>query len=37
MVFEVAELDGATMIWHTNGKMKDYLLFLNVSNCYEIA
>jgi hypothetical protein len=37
MVFEVAELDVATMICHTNGKMKCYLLFLNVSNCYEIA
>jgi hypothetical protein len=37
MVFEVAELDGATMICHTNGKIKGYLLFLNVSNCYEIA
>jgi hypothetical protein len=37
MVFEVAELDEATMICHTNGKMKGYLLFLNVSNCYEIA
>jgi hypothetical protein len=37
IVFEVAELDVATMICHTNGKMKGYLLFLNVSNCYEIA
>jgi hypothetical protein len=37
MVFEVAELDGATMICHTNGKMKGYLLFLNVSNCYKIT
>jgi hypothetical protein len=37
MVFEVAELDGATMICHTNSKMKDYLLVLNVSNCYEVA
>jgi hypothetical protein len=37
MVFEVAELDGATMICHTNSKMKDYLLVLNVSNYYEIA
>jgi hypothetical protein len=36
-VFEVAELDGATMICHTNSKMKDYLLVLNVSNYYEIA
>jgi hypothetical protein len=26
MVFEVAELDGATMIYHTNSKMKGYLL-----------
>jgi hypothetical protein len=37
MVFEVAELDGATIICHTNSKMKCYLLILNVSNCYEIA
>jgi hypothetical protein len=37
MVFEVAELDGATMIYHTNNKMKGYLLVLNVSNCYEVA
>jgi hypothetical protein len=26
MVFKVAELDGATMICHTNNKMKGYLL-----------
>jgi hypothetical protein len=37
VVFEVAELDGAIMICHTNSKMKDYLLVLNVSNCYEVA
>jgi hypothetical protein len=37
MVFEVAELDGATMISHTNSKMKCYLLVLTVSNCYEVA
>jgi hypothetical protein len=37
MVFEVAELDEATMICHTNSKMKGYLLILNVSNCYEVA
>jgi hypothetical protein len=37
MVFEVAELNGATMICHTNIKMKGYLLVLNVSNCYEVA
>jgi hypothetical protein len=37
MVFEVAELDGATMICHTNSKMKGYLLVLNISNCYEIT
>jgi hypothetical protein len=37
IVFEVAELDGAAMICHTNSKMKGYLLFLNVSNCYEVA
>jgi hypothetical protein len=36
-VFEIAELDGATMICHTNSKMKGYLLVLNVSNCYEVA
>jgi hypothetical protein len=35
-VFKVPELDGATMICHTNSKMKDYLLVLNVSNCYEV-
>jgi hypothetical protein len=33
-VLEVAELNGATMICHTNTKMKGYLLVLNVSNCY---
>jgi hypothetical protein len=37
MLFEVAELDGATMICHTNDKMKEYLLVLSVSNCYELA
>jgi hypothetical protein len=37
MVFEVAELDGATVICHTNSKMKGYLLVLNVNNCYEVA
>jgi hypothetical protein len=37
IVFEVVELDGATMICHTNSKMKGYLLVLNVSNYYEIA
>jgi hypothetical protein len=37
MVFQVAELDGATMICHTNTKIKGYLLVLNVSNCYEVA
>jgi hypothetical protein len=37
MVFEVAELDGATMICHTNSKMKGCLLVLNVSNSYEVA
>jgi hypothetical protein len=26
MVFDVAELDGATMICHTKSKMKGYLL-----------
>jgi hypothetical protein len=36
MVFEVAESDGATIICHTNNKMKGYLLILNVSNCYEV-
>jgi hypothetical protein len=33
MVFEVAELDGAITICHTNSKMKGYLLVLNISNC----
>ena len=37
MVFKVAELDGATMICHTNSKIKCYLLVLNVSNYYEVA
>jgi hypothetical protein len=37
MVFEVAELDGSTIICHTNSKMKGYMLVLNVSNCYEVA
>jgi hypothetical protein len=37
MVFEVAELDGATMIYHTNSKMKGYLLVLNVNNCYKVV
>ena len=37
MMFEVAELDGATMIFQTNSKMKGYLLVLNVSNYYEVA
>jgi hypothetical protein len=36
-MFEVAELDGATIIDHTNSKMKGYLLVLNVSNCYKVA
>jgi hypothetical protein len=36
MVFEVAELDGAPTICHTNSKMKGYLLVFNVSNCYEV-
>jgi hypothetical protein len=36
MVFDVTELDGATMICHTNSKRKGYLLVLNVSNCYEV-
>jgi hypothetical protein len=36
MVFDVAELDGATMICHANNKRKGYLLLLNVSNCYEV-
>jgi hypothetical protein len=37
MLFEIAELDGATIICHTNSKMKGYLLVLNVSNCYKVA
>jgi hypothetical protein len=36
-VFEIAELDVTTMICHINGKIKGYLLVLNVSNCYEVA
>jgi hypothetical protein len=34
---DVAELDGATMICHTNSKTKVYLLVLNISNYYEVA
>jgi hypothetical protein len=30
MVFEVAELDGATMICHANSKRKGYLLVLTL-------
>jgi hypothetical protein len=37
MVFEIAELDGATMICHTNSKMNGYLLVLNINNYYEVA
>jgi hypothetical protein len=37
IVFEVAELDGATMIYYTSSKMKGYLLILNVSNYYEVV
>jgi hypothetical protein len=37
MVFKVDELDGATIICHTNSEMKGYLLVLNVNNCYEVA
>jgi hypothetical protein len=36
MVFEVVELDGEAMVYHANSKTKDYLLVLNVSNCYEV-
>jgi hypothetical protein len=36
-MFEVAGLDGATMICQTNSKIKYYLLVLNISNCYEVA
>jgi hypothetical protein len=35
-VFDVVELDGATMICHANNKIKGYLLLLNVSNSYEV-
>jgi hypothetical protein len=35
-MFEVAELDGATMICHANSKRKGYLLVLNVSNWYGV-
>jgi hypothetical protein len=37
MVFEVAELDVATLICHVNSKGKGYLLVLNVSNFYEVS
>jgi hypothetical protein len=37
MVFEVAELHGASIICHANSKRKDYLLVLNVSNYYEVS
>jgi hypothetical protein len=36
-VFEVAELDGATMIYHAKSKRKCYLLVLNVSNYYKVS
>jgi hypothetical protein len=36
MVFEVVELDEATMIYHAKSKSKSYFLVLNVSNCYEV-
>jgi hypothetical protein len=36
MVFEIAELDEATMVCHTNSKkMKGYLLVLNVSELLQ--
>jgi hypothetical protein len=35
-MFEVVELDGATMICRTNSKRKCYLLVLNGSNYYEV-
>jgi hypothetical protein len=35
-VFEVTELDGAAIICHANNKRIDYLLVLNVSNCYDL-
>jgi hypothetical protein len=37
MLFDVAEFDEITMICHTNNKMKDYLLVLDVSNYHEVA
>jgi hypothetical protein len=36
MMFEVAELDEATIVCHTNSKIKGYLLVLNISNCYVV-
>jgi hypothetical protein len=35
-MFEVAELDEATIVCHTNSKIKGYLLVLNISNCYVV-
>jgi hypothetical protein len=37
MMFEVAELDEAAMIYHVINKRKGYLLVLNVSHCYEVT
>jgi hypothetical protein len=37
MVFEVAELDGATMIYQTNIKNERLFVMLNISNYYEVA
>jgi hypothetical protein len=37
MVFEVAELDEATMIYQTNSKNERLFVVLNISNCYEVA
>jgi hypothetical protein len=36
-VFEVAELDGATMIYQTNIKNERLFVMLNISNYYEVA
>jgi hypothetical protein len=37
MVFEVTELDIATVIYQTNSKNERLFVVLNISNCYEVA
>jgi hypothetical protein len=37
MVFDVTELDRATVIYQTNSKNEKLFVVLNISNCYEVA